>query len=109
MRQTCVDRAIPRLYKVYMKTLTITDAKKNLGRWLAAAARGDDIGIICGADIVALRKVAVESTDYAQREYGVTADQVEALEKATEQRYQRLKRDRKLTSVAAQELRKLFE
>jgi antitoxin (DNA-binding transcriptional repressor) of toxin-antitoxin stability system len=31
-----------------MKTLTITDAKKNLGRWLAAAARGEDIGIVSG-------------------------------------------------------------
>jgi antitoxin (DNA-binding transcriptional repressor) of toxin-antitoxin stability system len=92
-----------------MKTLTITDAKKNLGRWLAAAARGEDIGIICGADIVALRRVAVESTDYAQREYGVTADQVAALEQATERRFQRLKRNKKLTSVAGQELRKLFE
>jgi antitoxin (DNA-binding transcriptional repressor) of toxin-antitoxin stability system len=92
-----------------MKTLTITDAKKNLGRWLAAAARGEDIGIVCGADIVALRRVAVESTDYAQREYGVTADQVAALEQATERRFQRLKRNKKLTSVAGQELRKLFE
>ena len=55
-----------------MKTLTITDAKKNLGRWLSAAARGEDIGIVSGADIIALRKVEVESTDYAQREYGVT-------------------------------------
>ena len=48
-----------------MKTLTITDAK-NFGRWLAAAARGEDIGIVCGSNIVALRKVEVESTDYAQ-------------------------------------------
>jgi antitoxin (DNA-binding transcriptional repressor) of toxin-antitoxin stability system len=32
-----------------MQTLTITDAKKNLGRWLAAASSGEDIGIICGA------------------------------------------------------------
>jgi antitoxin (DNA-binding transcriptional repressor) of toxin-antitoxin stability system len=55
-----------------MKTLTITDAKKNLGRWLTAAARGEDIGIVSGADIIALRKVEVESADYAQREYGVT-------------------------------------
>ena len=62
-----------------MKTLTITDAKKNLGRWLAAAARGEDIGIVCGADIVALRKVDVESTDYAQREYGALPEQVAAL------------------------------
>ena len=45
-----------------MKTLTITDAKKNLGRWLAAAAKGEDIGIVCGADIVALRKVEDEVT-----------------------------------------------
>ena len=92
-----------------MKTLTITDAKKNLGRWLAAAARGEDIGIVCGADIVALRKVDVESTDYAQREYGAGAERIAALEKATEQRYRRLKRGKKLTSTTAQELRKLLE
>ena len=92
-----------------MKTLTITDAKKNLGRWLAAAARGEDIGIISGADIVALRKVNVESTDYAQREYGATLEQVEALEEATEKRYQRLKRGKKLSAMTGQQLRKLLE
>ena len=92
-----------------MKTLTITDAKKNLGRWLAAAARGEDIGIVCGADIVALRKVNVESTDYAEREYGVTPEQVASLEKATERRYQHLKRGKKLSSITAQELRKMLE
>jgi len=59
-----------------MKTLTITDAEKNLGLWLAAAARGEDIGIVSGADIIALRKVEVESTDYAQREYGVTREEL---------------------------------
>jgi len=52
-----------------MITISITEARKNLGGWLRAAARGADIGIICGADIVALRKVAIESTDYAQRTY----------------------------------------
>ena len=92
-----------------MKTLTITAAKKNLGRWLAAAARGEDIGIICGADIVALRKVNIESTDYAQREYGATSDQVAALEQATERRYQRMKRSKKLISVDAKELRNLLD
>ena len=92
-----------------MKTLTITAAKKNLGRWLAAAARGEDIGIICGADIVALRKVNIESTDYAQREYGATLDQVAALEQATERRYQRMKRSKKLISVGAKELRNLLD
>ena len=78
-----------------MKTLTITNAKKNLGRWLAAAARGDDIGIVCGADIIALRRVEVQSTDYAQREYGATPEQVAALDKATDRRYRRLKRSGK--------------
>lgn len=92
-----------------MRTLTITDAKKNLGRLLEAAARGEDIGIVCGAHIVALRKVEIESTDYAQREYGAVPDQVAALEKATEQRYRRLKRGKKLTLSSAQDLRKLLE
>jgi antitoxin (DNA-binding transcriptional repressor) of toxin-antitoxin stability system len=103
-----VDKPLLRRYKVFMKTLTITEAKKNLGRWLAAAARGEDIGIVCGADIVALRKVAVESTDYARREYGATSEQVAALEKATEQRYRRLKRSKKLPSITAQEFRKML-
>jgi hypothetical protein len=64
-----------------MKTLAINDAKKNLGRWLTAEARGEDIGIVCGSDIVALRKVEVESTDYAQREYGALPEQVAAWKK----------------------------
>jgi len=102
-----VDEAAYRLYKDRMKTLTITDAKKNLGRWLAAASRGEDIGIVCGADIIALRKVGVESTDYAQREYEATAEQVAILEKATDSRYRTLKRSGKLVTVTAEQLRKL--
>ncbi len=103
------DIHIESRYKVFMKTLTITDAKKHLGRWLAAAAQGEDIGIICGADIVALRKVNVESTDYAQREYGVTPDQVAALERATERRYRSLKRGKTLVSVTTKQLRDMLE
>jgi antitoxin (DNA-binding transcriptional repressor) of toxin-antitoxin stability system len=92
-----------------MKTLTITDAKKNLSQWLSAAARGQDIGIICGADIIALRKVEVESTDYAQHEYGATSKQVAALEEATDKRYRRLKRSGKLVTTSAEQLRKMLE
>ena len=91
-----------------MKTLTITDAKKNLGRLLAAAAGGDDIGIICGADIIALRKVSVESTDYAQREYSATPEQVAALEKATDRRYRKLKRSGELIPATTDQLEKLI-
>ena len=91
-----------------MKTLTITDAKKNLGRWLAAAARGEDIGIVHGAEIIALRKVEVESTDYAQREYGATSAQVAALEEATEARHRSLRRASTLVPVTTASLRKLI-
>ena len=92
-----------------MKTLTITEAKKNLSRWLDAAARGQDIGIIRGAAIIALRPVEVESTDYAQREYGTTAEQIAAVEEATEKRYRRLKRSGKLVTVTTEQLRKMLE
>ncbi len=74
-----------------MTTLKIASPKKNLGRWLAAAARGEDSGVVFGADIVALRKVSVESTDYAQREYGALPEQVVALERAIEKRYRSLR------------------
>lgn len=92
-----------------MKTLTITDAKKNLGQWLVAAGRGEDIGIICGADIIALRKVEVESSDYTQREYGATPTQVKGLAEATERRYQNLKQGKKLVAASARQLREMLE
>jgi antitoxin (DNA-binding transcriptional repressor) of toxin-antitoxin stability system len=92
-----------------MKTLTITDAKKNLSRWLDAAARGQDIGIIRGAEIIALRRVDVESTDYAQREYGATPEQIAAFSEATEKRYRRLKRSGKLVTASVEQLRNVLE
>jgi len=90
-----------------MKTLTITDAKKNLSRWLDAAARGQDIGIIRGAEIIALRRVEVEVTDYAQREYGATPEQIAAFADACEKRYRRLSRSGKLVTVTSEQLRSL--
>lgn len=92
-----------------MKTLTITDAKKNLGQWLLAAARGEDIGIISGADVIALRKVEVESTDYAFREYGATPEELTQVEKAAERRYQQQKRAGKLVSLNSNKLKKMLE
>ena len=92
-----------------MKTLTITEARKNLSRLLAAAARGQDIGIVCGGDIIALRKVEVESTDYAQREYGASADEVARLDEATSKRYRQLVRSKILVTVTAAQLRKILE
>ena len=92
-----------------MKTLTITDAKKNLSRWLDAAARGEDIGIIRGAEIIALRRVDVESTDYAQHEYAATPEQIAAFADSTDKRYRRLKRSGKLVTVTTEQLRNLLE
>jgi antitoxin (DNA-binding transcriptional repressor) of toxin-antitoxin stability system len=92
-----------------MKTLTITDARKNLSRWLDAAARGEDVGIIRGADIIALRRVEVESTDYAQHEYAATPEQIAAFAEATEKRYRRLKRSGRLVTVTPDRLRSLVE
>jgi antitoxin (DNA-binding transcriptional repressor) of toxin-antitoxin stability system len=88
-----------------MTTLTITDAKKNLTRWLKAAARGEEIGIVTGADVIALRKVEVEATDYAWREYGVTPAELERFDEAMAARYQRRKRAGKLKGMTPEQLK----
>lgn len=76
-----------------MKTVTITEAKKHLGAYLKEAVAGDNIGIICGSCIVALRPVAVTSVDFDQ------AGDPEVLANLTaEQRdylYTQLKKERK--------------
>jgi len=47
-----------------VKTITITEAKKQLGAHLKDAVAGQNIGIICGNRIVALRPVEVTSVDF---------------------------------------------
>jgi len=47
-----------------VKTVTITEAKKHLGSYLKAALAGSNVGIVCGAQIVALRPVEVTSIDF---------------------------------------------
>jgi hypothetical protein len=49
-----------------MKTFTITEAKKVLGALLKRAGAGEEIGIVCGAEIIALRKVEVTARDFHQ-------------------------------------------
>ena len=51
-----------------MKTLTVTEARKNLSGWLRRAKAGEDIGIIEGNRIIALRPVEVTSLDRIQVE-----------------------------------------
>jgi antitoxin (DNA-binding transcriptional repressor) of toxin-antitoxin stability system len=57
-----------------MKTVTITEAKKHLGAYLKEATAGQNIGIICGNRIIALRPVEVTSLDLEEAgDPGVTA------------------------------------
>lgn len=59
-----------------MKTLTITDARQRLGYWLKRAERGEEIGVIMGATVIALRPVPIVAADYAETEYGLTSAEV---------------------------------
>ena len=69
-----------------MKTLTITSARQNLVAWLARATRGEEIGIISGAHVIALRPVAIAAADYAEQEHRLTkAELAKAAEKIHEQ------------------------
>jgi len=51
-----------------MRTPSVTDARQNLTLLLRAAMNGEDGGILCGSQIVALRPVRVYSEDYALQE-----------------------------------------
>jgi hypothetical protein len=81
-----------------MTTLSPTKARANLTHWLKRAASGEDIGILCGDKVIALRAVNVfsEDSDYARREYGVTDAELDAFVKRTDAE---LKRDRKAGKI----------
>lgn len=75
-----------------MKTVTITEAKKHLGAYLKEAADGQNIGIICGNRIVALRPVEVTSMDF--NEVG-DADTDKLTAEQRDRLYAQLKKERK--------------
>ena len=79
-----------------MKTLTVTTARQNLGHWLKLAAKGEDVGVIIGADIIALRKVPVQAADYAYEQYGLTPTQVQEAEQRIDAQ---IKRERRAKTV----------
>ena len=60
-----------------MTTLSPTQARTNLSSLLRRAAKGEDIGILHGDQVIALRPVTVHSDDYALREYGVTGKELD--------------------------------
>ena len=75
-----------------MTTLSPTRARSNLSALLKRAANGEDIGILHGDKVIALRPVTVHSDDYAFQEYGVTEKELDAFVKQTDKR---IKRERK--------------
>lgn len=60
-----------------MQTLTVTAARAQLGHWLARAVRGEEIGVIIGAQVVAFRPVPIQAADYMEREYGLTKEEAD--------------------------------
>ena len=80
-----------------MTTLTPTSARSNLSRLLRRALKGDDIGIVVDGKIVALRPMQVESTDYAAREYGATAEDLAVFAKKV---HGKIEKERKAGKLA---------
>ncbi len=79
-----------------MTTLSPTQARANLSSLLKRAAKGEDIGILHGDQVIALRPVKVHSDDYALQEYGVTEEELDRFVKRMDQR---IARDRKAGTI----------
>lgn len=60
-----------------MKTLTVTKARQNLGSWLKRAVAGEEIGVVFGDQVVALRPVPIMAADYMEAEYGLTKEEAD--------------------------------
>ena len=83
-----------------MTTLSPTQARANLSSLLKRAAKGEDIGILHGDQVIALRPVTVHSDDYALREYGVTEAELDSFVRRTKQRLARHRKAGKMTTFS---------
>jgi antitoxin (DNA-binding transcriptional repressor) of toxin-antitoxin stability system len=79
-----------------MTTLSPTQARTNLSSLLRRAAKGEDIGILHGDQVIALRPVAVHSDDYALREYGIPGKELDRFVKRMDRQ---IARERKAGTV----------
>ena len=80
-----------------MTTLSPTQARSNLSSLLKRAAKGEDIGILHGDQVIALRPVTVHSDDYAFQEYGVTEVELDAFVRRTRKHIARHRKAGKMT------------
>jgi hypothetical protein len=91
-----------------MITLSPTKARANLTFWLKAAVSGEDVGILYGDRVIALRPVAVESTDYALREYGVGVEEMDRFSKRAHEEIEKDRRSGNLRTFTG-DIEDLFE
>jgi antitoxin (DNA-binding transcriptional repressor) of toxin-antitoxin stability system len=78
-----------------MTTMTATQARLNLSSVLRRALKGDDIGIVVGGQVVALRPVEILSRDYAEREYGLSRPQMNTVARKLHAKAQKARSARK--------------
>ena len=83
-----------------MKTLSPTKARSHLSALLKRAANGEDIGILHGDHVIALRPVTVHSDDYALQEYGVTEAELDRFVQRMERRIKRHRKAGKMTTFS---------
>ncbi len=83
-----------------MKTLSPTQARSNLSALLKRAANGEDIGILHGDHVIALRPVTVHSDDYALQEYGVTEAELDRFVQRMDGRIKRHRKAGKMTTFS---------
>ena len=83
-----------------MTTLSPTRARANLTSLLKRAANGEDIGILHGDQVIALRPVTVHSDDYALQEYGVAEAELDRFVRRTKQRIARHRKTGKMTTFS---------
>ena len=79
-----------------MTTFSPAQARVNLSALLKRAANGEDIRILHGDKIIALRPVSVHADDYALREYGVTEEKLNRFVKDADRQ---IKRERKAGKI----------
>ena len=79
-----------------MTTLSPTQARVNLSSLLRRAANGEDIGILHGDKVIALRPINVQSDDYALREYGVTEHELDRFVKRADRQINRERKTGKM-------------
>jgi antitoxin (DNA-binding transcriptional repressor) of toxin-antitoxin stability system len=94
-----------------MTTVTLTQARANLGKLCERARKGEEVGIIAGNGVIQLQPVEVRPArlgeitlipldgDYVLREYGVTAPEWRSFQKRENARYACDKQAGRIVSV----------